>query len=405
MFFGKDKPMQIVNKPVKTLIPYANNARTHSTEQVKQIAASIKEFGFTNPVLIDGENGIIAGHGRVMAAELLKMDEVPCIELPHLTKAQKKAYIIADNKLALNAGWDIELLKTDFAELQELDFDLSLTGFNDIELSDIFRNDEAVEDDFDVDAETEAIETPVSKLGDIWQLGNHRLMCGDSTDKETVAKLMDGNKADMIFTDPPYNVDYGVSKKPRHKIRTIENDKQTPEEWELFCNNLFLIFKEYNNGDIYMWGASGPEGMRMRLWLIDSGCHWSATIVWKKNQLVLSPAKYQRMYEPCFYGWFEKSGFQADRKQTEVWEIDRPRDSKLHPTMKPIALCEKGIQNSSNIGQGVLDLFGGSGSTLIACEQTNRNCYMMELDEKYCDVIIKRWETLTGKKAVLINGS
>jgi len=259
MFFGKDKPMQIVNKPVKTLIPYANNARTHSTEQVKQIAASIKEFGFTNPVLIDGENGIIAGHGRVMAAELLKIDEVPCIELPHLTKAQKKAYIIADNKLALNAGWDIELLKTDFAELQELDFDLSLTGFNDIELSDIFRNDEAVEDDFDVDAETEAIETPVSKLGDIWQLGNHRLMCGDSTDKETVAKLMDGNKADMIFTDPPYNVDYGVSKNPRHKIRTIENDKQTPEEWELFCNKLFLIFNEYNNGDIYMWGAPGPE--------------------------------------------------------------------------------------------------------------------------------------------------
>ena len=206
----------------------------------------------------------------------------------------------------------------------------------------------------------------------------------------------------MIHTYPPYNVDYGASKNPRHKIRTIENDKQSPEEWETFCKALFEIFKSFNDGDIYMWGASCPEGMRMRLWLTEAGCHWSATIIWKKQQLVLSPAKYQRMYEPCFYGWFNKSTFGADRKETEVWEINRPHDSKLHPTMKPVELCEKAIKNSSQWDDIVLDLFLGSGSTLIACEKTNRICYGMEIDPHYCDVIIQRYEEFTGNKAILI---
>ena len=203
----------------------------------------------------------------------------------------------------------------------------------------------------------------------------------------------------MIFTDPPYNVDYGVSKNPKHKIRTIENDKQSPKEWESFCKAIFENFKRFNTGDIYMWGASGPEGMRMRLWLTEMGCHWSATIIWKKQQLILTPANYQRMYEPCFYGWFDKSTYNKDRKQTEVWELDRPLNSKLHPTMKPVDLCLKGIKNSSKPNDVILDLFGGSGSTLIACEYSERICYMMELDPKYIDVIIQRWEKLTGQKA------
>jgi DNA modification methylase len=264
---------------------------------------------------------------------------------------------------------------------------------------------DAHEDDFDVDAATEAIEEPTAKLGQIYKLGKHRLMCGDACDPDAVAKLMDGKKATMIFTDPPYNVDYGANKNhPSHKIRSIMNDKMPTSEWETFCKKLYINFKEYCDGDIYMWGACGPEGMRMRLWLVDFGCHWSATIVWKKQQFVLSTAKYQRMYEPSFYGWFGKSSFVADRKQVEVWEFDRPRDSKLHPTMKPIELCVNGVKNSSNAGDIVLDLFGGSGSTLIACEQAGRVCFMSELDPKYCDVIIQRWETFTGKKAELIEG-
>jgi DNA modification methylase len=197
----------------------------------------------------------------------------------------------------------------------------------------------------------------------------------------------------MVFTDPPYNVDYGVSKKPRHKIRTIENDKQSPEEWEQFCRDIFTIFKEFNDGDIYMWGASGPEGMKMRLWLTEMGCHWSATIIWKKQQLVLSPANYQRMYEPCFYGWFGKSSFNGDRRQVEVWEIDRPLDSKLHPTMKPIDLCAKGIENSSVLGDAIMDLFLGSGSTMVACQNLSRKCRGIEISPNYCAVILERMQT------------
>jgi DNA modification methylase len=211
---------------------------------------------------------------------------------------------------------------------------------------------------------------------------------------------MDGQKADMVFTDPPYNVDYGVSKNPRHKIRSIHQDNQTPKEWESFNEKIINNIKGVvDEGDIYVWGASGEDGMRQRLWFIDNDFHWSATIIWKKQQLVLSPAKYQRMYEPCLYGWFNKSSFVADRKQTEVWEIDRPLNSKLHPTMKPIDLCTYGIKNSSKVSSKVLDLFLGSGSTLIACEKTNRKCYGMEIDPHYCDVIVERWENFTGKKA------
>ena len=289
----------------------------------------------------------------------------------------------------------------------------------------IFKSKEEKEDDV-----PEVPEEPIAKLGDIYQLGKHRIMCGDSVSEQAVKLLMDGKKSNMIFTDPPYNVDYGISKNPRHKYRTIENDKQTDDEWLNFNNKLALLFKEYNEGDIYCWGAPSPEGMKQRLIFAQSGIHWSTTIVWKKDRLVLSPAKYQRMYEPCFYGWSNKgkSSYNGGRKQVEVWvteladeelllwakdylknngdiiEIDRPVSSKLHPTMKPIALCEKAITNSSRREGIVLDLFLGSGSTLIACEKINRACYGMELDPKYIDVIIKRWEDYSGSKAIKING-
>jgi len=239
----------------------------------------------------------------------------------------------------------------------------------------------------------------ITKKGDLWILGEHRVLCGDATKKEDVERLMDGEKADMVFTDPPYNVDYGASKNPRHKIPNLVNDKQTSSQWVDFNNKLADIFKSYCLGDFYMWGAPGYEGMKARCIMIEGGLHWSATIVWKKQQLVLSPAKFQRMYEPCLYGWFNKSSFVGNRKNTEVWEIDRPLNSKLHPTMKPVELCAKGITLSSNEDNVVMDVFLGSGSTLIACEKTNRKCYGMEIDPHYCDVIVKRWEEYTGKKA------
>jgi DNA modification methylase len=271
-------------------------------------------------------------------------------------------------------------------------------GFDSEELDKIFQIEPEPKDD-DV---PEARETDI-KQGDMFQLGEHRLLCGDATKKEDIKQLMQGEKADMIHTDPPYNVDYGSSKKPRHKIRQIKNDFMSTDDWSIFCHALYENMQEFNKGDIYMWGASGPEGMRMRLWLVEMGCHWSATIVWRKQQLVLSPAKYQRMYEPCFYGWFGKSSFGADRKQTEVWEINRPLNSKLHPTMKPVELCERAILNSSKWNDIVLDLFLGSGSTLIACEKTNRICYGMEIDPIYCQVILDRWEKNTGEKAEKCN--
>jgi DNA modification methylase len=251
----------------------------------------------------------------------------------------------------------------------------------------------------DPDEVPEVDDDPITLTGDLIILGDHRLLCGDATKREDVDRLMDGQKADMVFTDPPYNVDYGASKKPRHKIRNIQNDSMDRDSWTAFCTDFILNLKEHCGGDVYMWGASGPEGMVQRLLLSELGCHWSATIVWKKDQLVLSPANYQRMYEPCFYGWFGKSSFVADRRQVEVWEIPRPKNSKLHPTMKPVDLCAYGIGNSSKPKATVMDIFGGSGSTLIACEQTNRKCYMMEIDPHYCDVIVKRWENFTGQEA------
>jgi len=378
-----------------------DNPRFIKDDKFEKLKKSIKEFPKMmelRPIIIDDSGKILGGNMRYRALIELGYQEIPkgwVVKASELTEEEKKRFIIADN--IPYGEFDYEKLGNEWDEVKLEDWGMDLSEIN------IHFEPEAEEDDFDVDKEVEETKEPICELGDIWQLGNHRIMCGDSTKREDVERLMDGKKADMVFTDPPYNVDYGVTKNPRHKIRTIQNDKQSPEQWHDFCNDFFIILKEYNQGDIYVWGASGPEGMKQRLWLTEMGCHWSATIVWKKQQLVLTPANYQRMYEPCFYGWFGKSSYNGDRKQTEVWEINRPLSSKLHPTMKPIELCSRGIKNSSKNGMIVLDIFLGSGSTLIACEQTNRICYGMEIDPIYCDVTIKRWEQYTKQKAEKLN--
>ena len=379
--------MQIVYKKVNELIPYINNSRTHSEEQVNQIVASINEFGFTNPLLIDEKDNIIAGHGRLLASKKLKMEEVPCIVLSGLTEAQKKAYIIADNKMALNAGWDEELLKIELENLKELDFDLELTGFNVDELDDIFKveqEQEIIEDDFDI----EPPEEPKAKLGDIYQLGNHRLMCGDSTSEEDVAKLMNGVKADMVFTDPPYNIGYqGVSDK-----RTIKNDKMEDEEFIDFLQQSIPIC------DTAYVCCSWQYEHLFKMAMTNLGMPPKAMIIWNKVNPAQHLDKYFKQHEIIFY--YGKFGGEKTLRG-DIWECKRQKNT-IHPTMKPLELISMALKDNPD-KKIVYDGFGGSGSTLIACEQLNKNCYMMELDPHYIDVIIKRWENFTGEKAVLLN--
>lgn len=380
--------MEIVYKKVNDLIPYINNSRTHSEEQVNQIVASINEFGFTNPLLIDEKDNIIAGHGRLLASKKLKMEEVPCIVLSGLTEAQKKAYIIADNKMALNAGWDEELLKIELESLKELNFDLELTGFNVDELDDIFQveeEQEIVEDDFDI----EPPEEPKAKLGDIYQLGNHRLMCGDSTKLEDIEKLMNGNKADMVFTDPPYNIAYqGVNDK-----RTIKNDKMEDDKFIDFLEQSLMVCDTAYVCCSWQYEHLFKEAMT------NLGMPPKAMIIWNKVNPAQHLDKYFKQHEIIFY--YGKFGGEKTLRG-DIWECKRQRNT-IHPTMKPLELIGMALEDNPN-KKIVYDGFGGSGSTLIACEQLNRNCYMMELDPKYIDVIIQRWENFTGKKAVKIEG-
>jgi DNA modification methylase len=381
--------VKITEKNVAELIPYANNSRTHSDEQVAQIAASIKEFGWTNPILIT-DNSIIAGHGRLMAARKLGMSKVPCIEVKNLTTAQVKAYIIADNKLALNAGWDNELLNIEFQALEELGFDLELTGFS-LEEIDALKPVELNEGLTDEDAVPDAPDEPKTKLGDIYQLGNHRLMCGDSTSIDAVDKLMDGQKADMVFTDPPYGVDY----------KGINNDSRDGLEDLLRAafGNYLAVSK--SGASIYCFHSDRCADVFHKVFR--EFFHFSSMIIWAKNSLTLSQTDYQSQHEPCLYGWMDngKHSWYSDRKQTSVWRFDKEKVLG-HTTPKPVALVEKAINNSSKSGDIILDLFGGSGSTMIACEKIGRHARLMELDPKYCDVIVKRWEDFTGKKAVLL---
>lgn len=400
----KLKEHEYTKRIVSDLIPYANNSRTHSEEQVNQVASSIKEFGFTNPVLIDEDGGIIAGHGRIMAANKLGIKEVPCIVLKGLTEAQKKAYIIADNQLALNSGWDLDMLKLEIESLEELDFDIDLLGFDDDFLNDLLP-DEEVEGLTDEDAVPELPEIPVSVLGDIWQLGDHRLMCGDSTSVDAVEKLMDGKKSNMVFTDPPYLMDFtGAINNDGSKSHSgvhgaIKNDKMSREDGDRFIGDIVSNIKLYNDGAYYI--CFYRLGMDYVLRALDSNdLKYRAMIVWYKKGGTLSNSDYKSNYEPIFYGWVNDHKFYGGKAEWDFWDIAKTAKNDLHPTMKPIELCERAIKNSSQINGVVLDFFGGSGSTLIACEKINRHARLMELDEKYVDVIINRWQDFTGKKAV-----
>ncbi len=379
---------------VKTdkLIPYANNARTHSPEQILKLRSSLREFGFINPVIIDRDYGVIAGHGRLAAAKAENIKEVPCVFADHLTEAQKKAYILADNRMALDAGWDEEMLRVEIEALQEDAFDLSLTGFDNTELAELFKNDTQVKDD-DFDVDKELLEPAVTKPGDIWTLGRHRLVCGDSTKPETFEILMQGKKANLVVTDPPYNVNYeGTAGK-------IKNDNMSDDKFYQFLLDAFTNTEKVmaDDASIYVFHAD-TEGLNFRKAFSDAGFYLSGCCIWKKPSLVLGRSPYQWQHEPCLYGWKKNGKHQwySDRKQTTIWEFEKSKKNGEHPTMKPLPLLAYPIQNSSMSNTLVLDPFGGSGSTLIACEQTDRSCYTIELDEKYCDVIVKRFIDQVG---------
>ena len=382
--------MQLV--AISKLIPYVNNARTHNTQQINKLRSSLREFGFINPVIIDREFNVIAGHGRIMAAKEEGINEVPCVFVDYLTEAQKKAYIIADNRMAMDAGWDEELLKVEIEALQAEDFDLSLTGFDEKELAGFFdTSDNAKEDDFDVD--TELGKPPVTKTGDLWLLGNHRLLCGDSTKEKSYTLLMNGKKANLVVTDPPYNVNYqGTAGK-------IKNDNMENDKFYQFLLDAFTCMEKAmaDDASIYVFHAD-TEGLNFRKAFSDAGFYLSGTCIWKKQSLVLGRSPYQWQHEPCLFGWKKNGKHQwySDRKQTTIWEFDKPKKNGDHPTMKPVALMAYPIQNSCMSNCIVLDPFGGSGSTIIACEQTNRICHIIELDEKYCDVIVKRYIKQVG---------
>lgn len=416
---------------IDTIKPYKNNAKLHPKEQIEQIKKSIENFGMNDPIGI-WNNEIVEGHGRILACKELGYKQIPVIKLDHLTDEERKSYIIAHNKLTMNSDFDIDILRTELENLKELDFDLELTGFDVDELDDILgKNEEEVEiveDDFEV----EVPEQPKAKLGDIYKLGNHRLMCGDSTSEEDVAKLMNGKIADLVVTDPPYNVAIENS-----QGMTIKNDNMEKSQFLEFLTKAFncLNISLKKGGAFYVWFAS-REHINFETALNKNGLEVRQELIWNKNSLILGRQDYQWKHEPCLYGWKDGDShyFIDDRKQTTVIEDkkpdikkmkkeemqklleeiysdktsttiineDKPSVNDLHPTMKPIKLIARQVKNSSKVGEKVLDLFGGSGSTIITCEQLNRKCYTMEYDPKYVDVIIKRWEEFTGKKAVLI---
>lgn len=424
--------------PVDRLIPYERNARTHDAAQVDKIAASMVEFGFTNPVLVDENDGIIAGHGRLMAAKKLGMTEVPVIPLTHMTDAQRRAYILADNRLALDAGWDDDLLAQELADLQQDGFDLSLTGFDDDEIDGLLIDPDEGDGASDEDAVPETPFYPTSVTGDIWILGSHRVMCGDSCSIDAVLRLMDGKQADCMWTDPPYNVAYeGAAGK-------IQNDDMDDDKFRQFLRDAFVTaFAVMREGGPAYIAHADTEGLNFRGAFKDAGFKLSSCLIWRKNSLVLGRSDYHWMHEPILYGWKEGAAhrwFGARDKTTiheledspftqigdNEWQItlgeetlivrgrdltvesahgsvffeEKPTKSGDHPTMKPVALIERMLANSTKRNSIVLDLFGGSGSTLIACQKLGRSARLMELDAKFVDVIVRRWQDFTGHHAV-----
>ncbi|SFM91616.1 site-specific DNA-methyltransferase [Nitrosomonas communis] len=392
--------LHIEYRPIETLVPYINNARTHSDEQVAQIAASMIEFGWTSPILVDGHNGLIAGHGRLLAARKLGMDTVPVIELAHLSPTRKRAYILADNRLAENAGWDKELLTLELADLNSNGFDLDLLGFSSDELNELLSPEDQA-GLTDEDAVPEPAKNPVSRMGDVWLMGNHRLLCSDATEAESYTLLLGSELADMTFCDPPYGVNYANSAKDklRGKHRPILNDNLGGEFkpfLEAACGNILSVTK----GAVYI-AMSSSELDTLQAAFRAAGGKWSTFIIWAKNTFTLGRSDYQRQYEPILYGWREGADhfWCGARDQGDVWHINKPIKNDLHPTMKPVELVERAIVNSSKTRDIVLDPFGGSGTTLIAAEKSGRQARLMELDPKYVDVIMHRWQDWTGKKA------
>lgn len=396
----RDLKIEYIN--ANNLIPYSKNARTHSVDQVKQIAASIKEFGFTNPILIDEKNGVIAGHGRLLAAQQLGLESVPTLRLPHLTPAQKKAYVIADNKLALNAGWDSDLLKSELFDLKELDFDLGLIGFNDQELNALLEPSTAV-GLTDEDEVPDVAENLTAKLGDVYILGNHRIICGDSADASVVDKLLGGVKPHLMVTDPPYGVEYdanwrnkamkkdGTPSDGRAVGKVLNDDRADWQQaWALFPGNI-----------AYIWHASLQTDV-VKKSIEHHGFKTRALIVWAKSHFAIGRGDYHNQHEPCWYAVKGTGNWTGDRKQTTLWQIDKPLKSETgHSTQKPVECMRRPIENNSSPGQAIYEPFSGSGTTIIACEQTGRHCYAIELNPAYVDVAVNRWEQFTGKKAVL----
>jgi DNA modification methylase len=388
----------VERRSVSALIPYARNARTHSDEQVAQIAASIREWGWTMPVLVDEAGTIVAGHGRVLAAQRLGLPEVPVMVATGWSEAKRRAYVIADNKLALNAGWDEELLRLELGELKGLGVDLGLTGFGELELEKLLIS---ADGDSDPDDAPEPPAEPISRPGDLWICGEHRVLCGDATVRADVEKLLDGELADMAFTDPPYNVNYANSAKDklRGKNRPILNDA-LGEGFEALLHAANANMLAVTKGAIYICMSSSELDTLQKAFR-EAGGKWSTFVIWAKNTFTLGRADYQRQYEPILYGW--KDGAEhywcGARDQGDVWLFDKPHKNDLHPTMKPVALVERAIRNSSKSRDIVLDPFGGSGTTMIAAERTGRRARLLELDPRYVDVVVRRWEELSGLKA------
>jgi DNA modification methylase len=381
--------------PIERARPHARNPRTHSARQVQQLAASIAEFGWTNPILVDDDGEVLAGHGRLMAARELGLRQVPVIRLEHLSEAQRRAYLLADNQLALEAGWDEQLLGEELAWLREVRFDLDILGFDGTEMEKLLALVDAEplagEDEDEVPS---APAEPLTRPGDLWLLGPHRLLCGEATSTENMARLLDGRQADMAFTDPPYNVAYRGG-----EHRAIAND-DLGEGFEAFLSAACVNIVGATDGAIYI-AMSSSELHTLHRAFTTAGGHWSTFVIWAKSSFTLGRADYQRQFEPILYGWREGAQryWCGARDQGDLWLVDKPARNELHPTMKPVALVERAIRNSSRKGDTVLDPFAGSGSTLVAAEKTGRHARLIELDPAYCDAIVERWQRFTGRQA------
>lgn len=390
--------LKLEEVPTTTLIPYAGNSRTHSEEQVAQIAASIREFGFLVPILATGDNDIIAGHGRLLAAQKLGLEEVPVVRADHLTEAQRRAYVIADNKLALNAGWDLDMLESEIKGLDDLGFDVELLGFSEDEIKDMLaeKTTGLTGDDEVPDIEDD----PVTAEGDIWVMGKHRLICGDATRIDQLEAVCEGQLVDMLQTDPPYNVDY-VGK--TEKELTIQNDSMSDDAFRAFLVDVYTAAHAVMKPGavFYIWHADS-EGYNFRGAAHEMGWQIRQCLIWKKQHMVMGRQDYHWQHEPCLYGWKDGAAhlWATDRKQTTILEFDRPSASREHPTMKPVDLIEYQVLNNTKGDDLVLDPFMGSGTTIIACEKNGRRARGVELDPRYCDVAVKRWQDFTGEKAI-----